>query len=196
MALDMQSIVRAKIAKKRLPSDIKQLCESKEFQAVHAVADNMSAMWVKFKNTGGFYRNQTHVLEIKIGTSAHEYPFTAPHVKFLTPMFHTNVKNESICLSILKEKSVNNPEGWSEVYNLSSVVQAIFLLLELPNTASPYNPDAAKVWITSKQGQLEEYFVGEIDKYYFSHNYQTVIDAFDARYAEDHRMHRHVLYRI
>lgn len=182
---NLQDAVRAKIAKKRLPSDIKQLCESKEFQAIPAVKDNMGVMWVKFKNSGGFYRNQTHILEIKIGTSAHEYPFTSPHVKFLTPMFHTNVNGESICLSILKGKSSNNPEGWTETYNLCSVVQAIFLLLECPNTSSPFNSDASKAWTASREGKLEDQYIEEIDKYYFAHNYKRPIAAFDARYAED-----------
>lgn len=183
---NIQSSVRAKISKKRIPADIKQLCESKEFLAIPAVKDNMEVMWVKFKNNGGFYRNQMHVLEIKIGTSSHEYPFTSPHVKFLTPMFHTNVNGESICLSILKGKSNDNPEGWTEVYNLCSVVQAIFSLLESSNTGSPFNSEAAKVWTASKFGKLESQYIEAIDKYYFSHNYKTPIKLFDDRYTEDH----------
>jgi len=169
-----------------LPSDIKQLCENKEFQALPAIKDDMKVMWVKFKNTGGFYRNQTHILEMKIGTSAHEYPFTSPHVKFLTPMFHTNVNGESICLSILKGKSVDNPEGWTEAYNLCSVVQAIFLLLECPNTSSPFNSAASKAWTASQQGKLEDQYVKEVDAYYFSHDYKSPVARFDERYVEEY----------
>lgn len=182
----IKDTVRAKISKKRIPADIKQICESKEFLTVMAETNNMNVLWVKFHNKQGFYRNQTHVLEIKLNTSAHDYPFSAPHVKFLTPCFHTNVNGESICLSILKGKTSENPEGWTETYNLCSVVQAIFLLLECPNTGSPYNSDASRAWTECKQGKLEASYVEIIDKYYFSQNYQGAIDAFDRRFNEDH----------
>ena len=185
-SIDIQAIVRAKIAKKRLPSDIKQLCESKDFQAIPAVADNMNALWVKFKNSGGFYRNQTHVIEIKIGTSAHEYPFTPPNVKFLTPIFHTNIKNGSICLSILKGKTNENPQGWTEAYNLCSIVQTIFSLLESSNPDSAFDPDASKAWVSTDGGKDEDKYISIIDEYYFKKDYKSVIDQFDQRYKEEH----------
>jgi ubiquitin-protein ligase len=178
---NVKDAVRAKITKKRLPSDIKQICESKDYHAILPNPDDMTVIWVKFKNAGGFYRNQTHVLEIKITTSenTHDYPFTAPHVKFLTPVFHTNINGPSICLSILKGKSADNPEGWTEIYNLCSVVQAIFLLLECPNTGSPWNKDAAVAWVDCKEGREEAAFVKIVDKYYFEHDYKTAIDSFN-----------------
>lgn len=182
-----KSNVKAKIIEKRIPKDIKQLLESKDFTAVTAIPDNMTCLWVKFKNVDGYYRNQTHVLEIKLDTAAHEYPFTAPNVKFLTPIFHTNVSEHgTICLSILKEKNVNNPEGWTEAYNFCSIIQAIFLLLECPNTASPFNSEASRAWTDSKQGKLEEQYIDVIDKYYMSHNYKNAINEFDRRYDEDY----------
>lgn len=182
----MNDTVRAKIIKKRIPYDIRQLCESKEFQAVLAEPDNTSTILVKFENMGRYYKNQTHILEVKLGTSAHEYPFTAPNVKFLTPILHTNINiHGSICLSILKGKSIDNPEGWTEAYNLCSVIQSIFLLLECPNTASPFNSDASRLWTECKQGKLAEQYIASVDNYYFKNNYKAPLEMFENRYKEE-----------
>lgn len=182
----MQDIVRAKITKKRIPLDIKEICESKDFQAVLLNANDMNVIWVKFKNPGGFYRNQTHIIELKLNTSAHNYPFVSPNVKFVTNILHTNISVfGNICLSILKGKDPENPEGWTEAYSLCSVVQAIFLLLECPNTSSSLNHDAAHLWNSCKSGKLEEQYIDAVDKYYLEKNNKSAIDIFDARYAED-----------
>ena len=51
------------------------------------------------------------------------YPYVAPTVKFVTPIFHPNVDQDgNICLDILKEK-------WSALYDVSSLLMSLQILL-------------------------------------------------------------------
>lgn len=184
----LQAKVRVKIVKTRLPKDVRALLESKDYQAVLAVKDRMDKIWVKIKIPGGFYRNQTHILEIKLDASngTFDYPFTAPLVKFLTPMYHVNISyNGSICLSILKGKDPKNPEGWTEACSLNGVIDALKLLMDVPEVESPWNKEAAATWMASNEGKNEAKFMKEADYYYSSNNYKTAIEEFDIRYKED-----------
>lgn len=68
------------------------------------------------------------------------YPYTAPTVKFVSPMWHPNVDmSGNICLDILKEK-------WSAVYNVQTILLSLQLLLGEPNNSSPLNAQAAQLW--------------------------------------------------
>jgi ubiquitin-protein ligase len=187
----LQAKVRAKVAKTRLPKDVKALLESKDYQAVLAVKDRMDKIRIKFKMSGGFYRNQTHILEIKLDASSgtFDYPFTAPLVKFLTPMYHVNISyNGSICLSILKGKDKENPEGWTEACSLSGVISAIMFLMDVPGIESPWNKEAAATWMASGEGKNEAKFMNEADYYYNAGNYKTAVEEFDIRYSEDNTL--------
>lgn len=183
----LQAKVREKVTKIRLPKDVRSLLESKEYQVVPVIKDHMNKIWVKLK-PDGFYRNQTHILEIKLDTenNTFDYPFTAPLVKFLTPMYHVNISDQgSICLSILKGKTKDNPEGWTEACSLSGVIDAIRLLLDVPNVESPWNKEASATWMASNEGKNEAKFMKVADHYYLSGNYKTPIQEFDIRFVED-----------
>lgn len=61
------------------------------------------------------------------------YPYTAPHVTFITPMYHPNIDmSGNICLDILKEE-------WSAVYNVQTILLSIQSMLAEPNPKSPLN---------------------------------------------------------
>jgi ubiquitin-conjugating enzyme E2 C len=61
------------------------------------------------------------------------YPYTAPTVTFLTPMYHPNIDmSGNICLDILKEE-------WSAVYNVQTILLSIQSMLAEPNPKSPLN---------------------------------------------------------
>ena len=61
------------------------------------------------------------------------YPYTAPHVVFITPMYHPNIDmSGNICLDILKEE-------WSAVYNVQTILLSIQSMLAEPNPKSPLN---------------------------------------------------------
>eukprot|EP01138_Halocafeteria_seosinensis_P009871 gb/GECG01010082.1/.p1 GENE.gb/GECG01010082.1/~~gb/GECG01010082.1/.p1 ORF type:complete len:174 (+),score=34.26 gb/GECG01010082.1/:1-522(+) len=69
-----------------------------------------------------------------------DYPNSPPKVKFETKMFHPNIYQDGkICLDILQ----NN---WSPIYDVTALLQSIQSLLSDPNTSSPANPEAAKLF--------------------------------------------------
>lgn len=68
------------------------------------------------------------------------YPYTAPTIKFTSPMWHPNVDmSGNICLDILKEK-------WSAVYNVQTILLSLQSLLGEPNNSSPLNAQAAQLY--------------------------------------------------
>lgn len=68
------------------------------------------------------------------------YPYQAPIVKFTTPIFHPNVGSKGdICLDILKD-------SWSPILNVQTLLVSLQSLLGEPNTKSPLNGTAARLW--------------------------------------------------
>ncbi|XP_072013893.1 ubiquitin-conjugating enzyme E2 C-like [Amphiura filiformis] len=95
--------------------------------------------------------------DLKYKISLHfpsKYPYSAPTVKFVTPIFHPNVDQRgNICLDILKEK-------WSALYDVRTILLSLQSLLGEPNNESPLNLTAAKLWDAQgayKKKLLEEY---------------------------------------
>lgn len=85
-----------------------------------------------------------------------DYPFKAPHIKFIQPIWHPNVckKSGEICLDILKE-------NWSPALKILQVLISISSLLNDPNPSSPLNGTAAKEFVNDKQAfnnKVAEYF--------------------------------------
>lgn len=90
------------------------------------------------------YQGLKFKLSLEFGS---DYPYTAPKVKFVSPMWHPNVDmSGNICLDILKDK-------WSAIYNVQSILLSLQSLLGEPNNKSPLNAQAAQLWDTD----MEEY---------------------------------------
>ncbi|CAH0487697.1 unnamed protein product [Peronospora farinosa] len=68
-----------------------------------------------------------------------EYPFKAPKVRFLTRVYHPNVKSQSgeICADIINE-------NWAPTLNVLHCLTAIKQILEQPDMDNPLEPEIAK----------------------------------------------------
>jgi ubiquitin-conjugating enzyme E2 C len=74
-----------------------------------------------------------------------DYPYSAPTITFVTPIFHPNVDQAgNICLDILKEK-------WTAAYSVQTVLMSLQTLLGDPNNASPLNGQAAALWASTAE---------------------------------------------
>ena len=106
--------------------------------------NNYEKYYILIQPKNGVYKGHSYVLEMQTtyGTDRSKYPIDPPYVHFVTNIFHTNISTGgSICVDILKEKS-----KWMPTYTFNAIIQNILLLFEEPNTASPYNCDASKLW--------------------------------------------------
>lgn len=104
--------------------------------------------------SGTCYENLSYKVSLSFPS---DYPYTAPTVKFETPIFHPNVdQHGNICLDILKEK-------WSAIYNVSSILISIQSLLGEPNPDSPLNCGAADLW--SDQDEYKKVVVKNYEEF-------------------------------
>ena len=74
-----------------------------------------------------------------------QYPDKPPRVRFLSEMFHPNIfADGSLCLDIIQDK-------WKPIYTVASILSSIQSLLCDPNTDSPANQEAAKLYQANKK---------------------------------------------
>jgi ubiquitin-conjugating enzyme E2 D/E len=79
------------------------------------------------------------IFELRINLPA-EYPFSAPVVKFITPIMHANVSSSgNICLDTLNSK-------WTPALTIAKVLLSIQLLMSCPNSSSALNVEAAQLY--------------------------------------------------
>lgn len=73
-----------------------------------------------------------------------DYPFSPPHVKFVTPVYHPNVSETgAICLDILKDE-------WSPALTLHKVLVSLRSLLADPNPDDPLDAGVANQYLRNR----------------------------------------------
>eukprot|EP01120_Amphizonella_sp_Union-15-10_P002971 TRINITY_DN1326_c0_g2_i1.p1 TRINITY_DN1326_c0_g2~~TRINITY_DN1326_c0_g2_i1.p1 ORF type:complete len:178 (-),score=27.49 TRINITY_DN1326_c0_g2_i1:120-653(-) len=86
-------------------------------------------------------------------TFPEDYPLYPPKMVFTTPIWHPNIypKGE-VCISILHAPGddphmyESSSERWSPVQSVEKILLSVVSLLAEPNTESPANIEAAKMW--------------------------------------------------
>ena len=71
------------------------------------------------------------------------YPFKCPDVKFITPMYHPNIKKDTgeICMDVF----ANN---WSPTQKVCDIIEKLSSLLMSPSTESPLEGEIAQEFIS------------------------------------------------
>ncbi|TRY72017.1 hypothetical protein TCAL_09606 [Tigriopus californicus] len=91
-------------------------------------------------------------------TFPQDYPLNPPKMKFMSKIFHPNIYADGrVCISILHAPGDDpmgyeqSSERWSPVQSVEKVLLSVMSMLAEPNTESPANVDAAKMWRENRE---------------------------------------------
>eukprot|EP01117_Protostelium_nocturnum_P004897 TRINITY_DN1776_c0_g1_i1.p1 TRINITY_DN1776_c0_g1~~TRINITY_DN1776_c0_g1_i1.p1 ORF type:complete len:150 (-),score=41.34 TRINITY_DN1776_c0_g1_i1:99-548(-) len=133
------------MAGKRLAKELKEFMDTpQEWIKVELASEDNLFLW-KASLEGPDktpYEKGTFNIELEIPT---DYPFKPPKVKFLTKIYHPNVKNDGgFCNHML------TTEGWSPQLKIQQIVEEIYKILKEPDVENPLEPDVAQQYKTDK----------------------------------------------
>ena len=75
-----------------------------------------------------------------------EYPFKAPRVKFVTRVYHPNVRRDTgeICADVIAA-------NWGPTLNVLYVLNTLRQMLREPETSSPLEPEIARQYTEDRE---------------------------------------------
>lgn len=131
---------------KRLTKEAKELASNPlDFGFAEPVGDDLFS-WTAtvIGPEASPYENGVFQVEIKVPS---EYPFKAPKVRFVTRVYHPNVKSSTgeICSDLLKEQ-------WKPTLNIRWVLGILKSLFDSVESDSPLEPEIAKQVAEDREG--------------------------------------------
>ncbi|KAI5189974.1 ubiquitin-conjugating enzyme E2 H [Nematocida sp. AWRm77] len=103
-----------------------------------------------------------------------EFPFKSPSIGFITKIFHPNIDETSgsVCLDVLNQV-------WSPLYDVLNIIETFLpQLLAYPNADDPLNPEAGKLYLSSKDA-YEERVLEYVRKYALPVEKEVDIDLYE-----------------
>lgn len=122
--------------KARLTMELKSFSETPVFGISAGPSEN-DLVWnaiISNLNENSPFKDGFFKLQITLNES---YPYKPPKVKMKTKIFHPNIKNEEICLDIIKD------DRWSPALTIEKILLSISSLLDDPNPDDPLDVSAA-----------------------------------------------------
>jgi len=148
---------------KRIIREIKKGCESsimEFFDDSEGEFGDKDNCYIRFCLKDGPYANQVHVLQVRFvygSNTIYKFPIKPPNITFITPIYHANVyRRGAICLDILNENK------WSAMFDVDTIMNSLWLLLDTPNHSSPAHGDASRA---AKKSTPEEFQQQSMDYY-------------------------------
>lgn len=133
----------------------KQLVAEKGREAALADTSRFKDIIIHIHVQTGPYKDGVFRLEIDL-RNASDYPNEPPKAKFLTKIWHPNVKVDgTICHSHLRlPNNAANPGTWSPLLRINTLVHGLVAMFDLNDSAfnpfSPLNPEAAEQYCNDK----------------------------------------------
>ena len=133
-------------ASKRLNNELKALQTTSVCGATVQVPDPSNIYKWKIQlpgPKGSAYEDGLFNLSVEFPDN---YPFKHPEVKFITPMYHPNIKKETgeICMDVF----ANN---WSPTQKVSDIIEKIASLLVSPSTDSPLESEINQEYVSDQK---------------------------------------------
>ena len=103
----------------------------------HCIIDGPVILWVLTETKVGTpYEGGKFVLQLDFSDN---YPFKSPKIKFVTKIYHPNIRqdNGEICDQLIKDQ-------WKPTITASSVINTLVKLIENPDLDSPIEQEIAK----------------------------------------------------